>query len=198
MEPVTQPATSNIGPAADALARIKAAAIDLSIVVGWAAFSGVIGGVLRILDLGFANSAAWDVYAFATLVAPVALTFAVMEASPRQATLGKGRLGLVVVDPDGDRLTFGRSVARSVVKLTPWQMAHTAVFQLVAGSTAVGYIVLSITAQVLVVASIVTMVLTSQHRALHDLIAATRVVAASPGRDELSLPIPPSSPRGGR
>ena len=54
--------------------------------------------------------------------------------------------------------------------------AHTAVFQLLAGNTAVGYIVLSITAQILVLVSIVTMALDSQQRSLHDLIADTRVV----------------------
>ncbi|MDH5551416.1 MAG: hypothetical protein OEZ42_16150, partial [Gemmatimonadota bacterium] len=61
-------------------------------------------------------------------------------------------------------------------QFVPWQMAHTAVIQLFAGSTATGYIVLSIAAQTLVVASILTMVVDSQHRALHDLIAGTQVV----------------------
>jgi uncharacterized RDD family membrane protein YckC len=177
MEPVTQPTTRSIGPASGALARIKAAAIDLSIVVGWAAFSGAVGGVLRLLDLDFHTPTAWDMYAFATLVAPVAVTSALLEASPRQATPGKRRLGLVVVDVEGRRLNRTRSLARSAVKFVPWQMSHTAVFQLLAGSTAAGYIVLSIAAQTLVVASIATMALDSQHRALHDLIARTRVVA---------------------
>jgi uncharacterized RDD family membrane protein YckC len=156
--------------------------MDLWVVVGWAAFSGAIGGVLRLLDLDFHTPTAWDIYAFATLVAPVAVTFALMEASPRQATPGKRRLGLVVIDVEGNRLTRSRSLARSAVKFAPWQMAHTAVFQLLAGSTAVAFIVLSIAAQALVVASIVTMALDSQHRALHDLIARTRVVAVTRDR----------------
>ena len=176
MEPVTQPTTRSIGPAAGAPTRIKAAAIDLSIVVGWAAISGAIGGVLRLLELDFHSPTAWDMYAFATLVAPVIVTSALLEASPRQATPGKRRLGLVVVDVEGRRLNRTPSLARSAVKFVPWQMAHTAVIQLFAGSTATGYIVLSIAAQTLVVASIATMALDSQHRALHDLIAGTQVV----------------------
>jgi len=176
VEPVTQPATRSTGPVAGALTRIKAAAIDLSIVVGWAAFSGAIGGVLRLLDLDFHTPTAWDMYAFATLVAPVAVTSALLEASPRQATPGKRRLGLTVVDVEGNRLTRTRSLARSAVKFAPWQMAHTAVFQLFAESTATGYIVLPIAAQILVVVSIATIALDSQHRALHDLIAGTQVV----------------------
>lgn len=163
------------------LQRLQAAAFDLPIIVGWAVFSGVVGGVLRLLDLDFETAAAWDLYAFASLVLPVVLTFALLEASPRRATPGKRRLGLVVVNPDGGRLTRSRSLARSVVKFTPWQMAHTAVFHLVAGSTAVGYVVLSIAAQGLVLASIVTMAFDSRHRSLHDLIAGTRVVADETG-----------------
>ncbi|MDR9450313.1 MAG: RDD family protein [Acidimicrobiia bacterium] len=182
MEPVTQTATGSIGPAAEALARIKAAAMDLWVVVGWAAFSGAIGGVLRLLDLGFHTPSAWDMYAFVTLVAPVAVNFALIEASPRQATPGKRRLNLVVIDAKESQLTRSRSLARSAVKFVPWQMAHTAVFQLFARSTAAGHIVLSIAAQILVVASIATMALDSQHRALHDLIARTRVVAATRDR----------------
>jgi uncharacterized RDD family membrane protein YckC len=57
-------------------------------------------------------------------------------------------------------------------------MAHTAVFRLAAASTAPVYVVLSIVAQVLVVASIVTMAADSRHRSLHDLITGTRVVPA--------------------
>ena len=59
------------------------------------------------------------------------------------------------------------------------QMAPTAVFQLVAGSTAAGYVVLSIAAQALVLASIITMAVDSRHRSLHDLVAGTRVVSPS-------------------
>jgi uncharacterized RDD family membrane protein YckC len=164
--------------------RLQAAALDFPIVMGWAAFSGAGGAVLRLLDLGFDTPAAWDAYAFVTLVAPVVVTMALMEASPRQATPGKRRLGLVVIDADGERLTRRRSLARATVKFAPWQMAHTAVFQLVAGSTAAGYLVLSISAQALVVASIVTMALDSRHRSFHDLIAGTRVVRASTAPDE--------------
>ena len=161
------------------LLRLQAAAFDLPIIVGWVVFSGAIGAVLRLLDLDFETASAWDVYAFGTLVFPVMLTFALLEASPRRSTPGKRKLWLVVVNPHGGRLTRGRALARSAVKFAPWQMAHTAVFQLVAGSTAAGYVVLSIAAQTLVLASIVTMAVDSQHRSLHDFIAGTRVVLDS-------------------
>lgn len=160
------------------LRRLQAAALDLPIIVGWAVFAGVTGSALRLLDLGFDTPAAWDVFAFSTLVLPVAVTFALMEASRRRATPGKRRLGLVVVDRMGQRLSIRRSFARSTVKFLPWQMAHTAVFQLMAGSTAAGYLILSIAAQALVLASIVTMAFDSHSRPFHDLVAGTRVLHA--------------------
>lgn len=41
----------------------------------------------------------------------------VMEASPRQGTLGKAALGLRVVGPTGGRLTLAGSVGRNLAKL---------------------------------------------------------------------------------
>lgn len=166
--------------------RLLAAVFDFPIIVGWLVLSGAMGGVLRLLDLGFETAAAWDVYAFATVVLPVILTFALMEASPSHATPGKRRLGLEVVDRDGARLTRGRSFARSAVKFAPWQMAHTAVFQLLSGNTAVGYAVLAAIAQVLAVASIITMGIDARHRSFHDFLAGTQIVHDE-GGDEAAL-----------
>ncbi len=187
MKPMFPPAALGNGLATGAGLRIKAAAIDLSIIVGWLAFSGLVGWGLRflqLLDLGTESAATRDLFAFVTVVLPVMVTFALMEASPRRATPGKHRVGLVVADQHGQRLSGGRSLARSVVKFVPWQMAHTAVFHLLAGSTATAYVVLSIAAQFLVLASVGMMALDSQHRALHDLIARTRVRRQPASRPE--------------
>ncbi len=62
------------------------------------------------------------------------------------------------------------------MKFAPWQMAHTAVFHLLDGSTSVALVALSIIAQVLVLASIGVMTLDPRHRSFHDLIAGTQVV----------------------
>ncbi len=174
--------------AASALRRIEALAFDLPIVAGWAIFSGLTGGALRLLKLDFDTPTAWDVYAFTTLVLPVALTFAFFEASQRQATPGKRRVRIRVVDVIGNRLTPRRSLARSAVKFAPWQLAHTAVFQLVAGSTATVFAVLAIVSQLVVLASVLTMAVDPHHRAIHDYVAKTCVVAdvRPPGETEPS------------
>jgi uncharacterized RDD family membrane protein YckC len=65
---------------------------------------------------------------FTGLTLPVALYFAVAEASSRQATLGKRLLGLRVATGDGRRLSCGRSLLRTALKLAPWEVAHTAIW----------------------------------------------------------------------
>lgn len=152
--------------------RILATVFDVPLVAGWLLFSTIVGFVMRpLID----TPGGWDAYAFLTVVLPVSVTFALLEASPRHATPGKARLGLVVVDRDGGRLTPLRSLARSAIKFAPWQMAHTAVFHLVAGSDSGALVALSISAQLIVLASVAVMVLDPAHRALHDIVAGTRV-----------------------
>ena len=81
-----------------------------------------------------------------------------LEGSGRQATFGKHRMRLVVVDAAGRPPGFRRAVVRSAVKFLPWQLAHTAVFQLAAGSTSLTFVALSVGAQLLVLASLVVIV----------------------------------------
>ena len=159
------------------ISRLRAFAWDLPIIAAWAVAAGVIGVAFRQLG-GVRLSAPWalDLTAFATLVLPVVLTFAYQEGSPAHASWGKRRMRLRVATAGGDDLGAGRSLLRSATKFAPWQMGHTAVFHLLAGSTAVGFLVLSLVAQALVVGSILVMALDPKHRALHDWVAGTRVV----------------------
>lgn len=78
----------------------------------------------------FLSPERYDLRAFLVLVLPVILYFALMEASARQATWGKRRMGLKVVSTGGARLSLGRSLVRSAAKFVPWQIAHTCLFQL--------------------------------------------------------------------
>jgi uncharacterized RDD family membrane protein YckC len=45
------------------------------------------------------------------------LYFTIMESSSKQATLGKMVLGIVVTDPDGKRVSFGRALGRNLGKI---------------------------------------------------------------------------------
>ena len=70
----------------------------------------------------------------ALVVAPqgqrVSLYFTLQESSVRQATWGKRKLGLCVVTATGDRLSRTRAFIRALVKLLPWQLAHTSIYHI--------------------------------------------------------------------
>lgn len=158
--------------------RLLAAILDLRIILFWIAFTTVAGFALARLGAAPTSPEGWDVYAFLTLILPVGLSFAFADASPRRGTWGKRRQRLHVVCRRGQRITLARSLLRQAAKLGPWQMAHTAVFQLFAGSTSAMSWVLAITPQALVLASAALVLVLRPPRALHDLIAQTRVINA--------------------
>jgi len=77
------------------------------------------------------------------------LYFAGMESSTRQATLGKGAMGIFVTDMDGRRISFLRATGRYFAKIL-----SALIFM-------VGYIMAAFTAR---------------KQALHDLLASTLVL----------------------
>jgi uncharacterized RDD family membrane protein YckC len=116
--------------------RLAAFGVDYLLIAGYIALLTAVGvgllrlrgeppagpGTLRARLLGHA-------VAFVTLTLPVALYFALWEASPWQATPGKRGLGLrVVLVSGGRRVPFGRALLRAAVKLAPWELAHTALW----------------------------------------------------------------------
>lgn len=78
----------------------------------------------------FASPIRADLIAFVTTVLPVALYFAVSESSAGRATWGKRRRGLRVATTAGARLGFTRAFVRAALKLLPWQLAHTCLFNI--------------------------------------------------------------------
>jgi uncharacterized RDD family membrane protein YckC len=80
--------------------------------------------------------------------------FSYMESSASQATLGKMLLGIKVTDLDGNRISFGKALLRTVAKIL------SSVILLI------GYIMAAFTAR---------------KQALHDMIAGTLVVKGKAG-----------------
>lgn len=156
--------------------RFGAAAIDLWVVLAWAAVGAIIYLILRAHGLVPTTPLASDLLGFLTMVLPVTATLAAQEASRHRASVGKRRLGFVVSSTAGTPISFARSMARSAAKFLPWQLAHTGVFHLIAGSTDPIVMGLAIGAQVLVLANVAVMLLHPEYRAVHDLVAGTKVV----------------------
>ncbi|MBU1049153.1 RDD family protein [Candidatus Bipolaricaulota bacterium] len=106
---------------------------------------------------------------------PVWAYFALCDASPRGETLGKRLLKLQVVSMDGQRLGLATSLARTALKLLPWEMAHVFGFALAEQIGGVGQAVGLIAANGLLVLYLCVVVITKGKRTVHDFILGTEV-----------------------
>jgi len=117
--------------------RLRAFAFDYLIIFAYiAALAGVnfgiilTGGALEEMSPFFASPVIKDALAFLTLILPVILYFTLQESSPRQATWGKRKAGIRVVNAGGETLTRTQAFVRSLVKFLPWQVAHTSIYHI--------------------------------------------------------------------
>ena len=166
--------------------RLLASLVDLAVIGGWLGVLTAVGAAVRrflpahppTVPCGSARLAA-DVGIFAATVLPTGLYLGLAEAGPAQASLGKRRLGLRVVDSGGGRPGAARIAGRTAVKLLPWQLAHLSIARMMVQDqrsriTWPAYVA-SLAIPVL---SVVLALRDPARRALHDRAAGTRVVAA--------------------
>lgn len=174
--------------------RLRAYGIDVAVMAGW---QGVLAAGAVLLPGGgeararvFRAPGTADLAQFATGVLPAALYLASGESGPARATAGKRSARLVVVAEGGGRARTGRIAVRTAVKLLPWQLAHLGVARAVgavpgryAARTARAAFGAALT---MTAVSCVLAVCRADGRALHDLAAGTRVVAAEDREDQES------------
>ena len=148
---------------------------------------GVSMGVIKAVDY-LGQPISWpenvllsDAIAFATLILPVALYFTLQESSPHQASWGKRKVGLRVVAANGGTLTRKRAFVRSLLKLLPWQIAHTSIFHIEGWPLEAAEPTPWVTAGfvlvwVLVGIYFLTALFTKEHRTPYDWVAGSYVV----------------------
>ena len=116
--------------------RIAAFLLDYLLILVYLGILALVGLILTLGPLGEAwsalvsTAARKDLLAFFTTVFPVVAYFVWSERSAAGATWGKRKLGLRVVDAQSGRISRGQALIRSVVKFTPWQMAHSALLHI--------------------------------------------------------------------
>jgi len=117
--------------------RLKAFMIDYLIILAYIlVLAGVNYGIilsrgtLEEISPFFASPIVKDAIAFLTLILPVILYFTLQERSPKQATWGKRKAGIRVVNANGETLTGIQGFVRSLVKFLPWQIAHTSIYHI--------------------------------------------------------------------
>jgi uncharacterized RDD family membrane protein YckC len=118
--------------------------------------------------------------AFLLVTLPVTLYFAVFESSPRQATWGKQRLRLKVVDHAENRISFWRALGRTILKFIPWEISHTLIWTIYfspeADSVWISYGFALV--YLLIGLNILSLVITKKNQTLYDLLAHTYVIAS--------------------
>jgi uncharacterized RDD family membrane protein YckC len=119
---------------------------------------------------------------------PTYLYFALYESSARGATPGKRLLGLHVTDMAGKRISFGRALLRTIMKLIPWEVTHLSLFLpspiFLDGQG--GFLPGLITANALIVVYLAVVVMTVGKQGIHDLMARTMVLPCAPFGGERS------------
>lgn len=178
--------------------RIAAFLLDYLIIAAYLALLVIISvglgfGPLRsIFQAMFANPNSSEFSAFLLLVLPVVLYFALLECSSWQATWGKRKMGLRVIDTHGARLSFPRSLVRSLLKFLPWELTHACLWRIpgwpLAPTTPSPVITAGLVlVWILVAAYLVSMLVSKKHQAVYDWIAGTYVIVVPhPGRTKTS------------
>lgn len=162
--------------------RVKAFVFDYFIILGYIIAITVAGLLLRQFTDGFEWLFADRVRAQGTVILiltlPVSLYFALGDASPKQGTWSKQRVGLKVEDKHGNRISFGRSLLRTLLKFIPWELSHTLLWEIAFanGETSAlinyGYAFVYL----LIGLNIVSVFMTKTRQSLYDLLAGTFVI----------------------
>ena len=115
---------------------------------------------------------------FLLLTLPISLYFALSESATRQATWGKRKLQLKVMDHNGNRISLWRSLARTGLKFIPWELSHTLIWAIYfapeTNSNLVNYGFVLV--YMLIGLNLVSLLMTKKHQAIYDLLAKTYVV----------------------
>jgi uncharacterized RDD family membrane protein YckC len=123
------------------------------------------------------NELQGNLVSFLTLLLPVYLYFVITESKYRHATIGKRKAKIMVASISGP-LHLGQIMVRNFFKLLPWQMAHMAMFNVLANNSVptpffYGCIVFVYGFPLIDIAFVL---FRKDRRSLHDLIARTIVV----------------------
>ena len=159
--------------------RLRAFAIDfLPIAAYILVLMGIGVGIVGVANESAVWASPWtmDLFAFLVLVLPVVLYFTLQEGSPRQATWGKHKVGIKVVNAQGTKLSGPQVLIRSAVKFFPWQLAHTCVIQIWFGQTSSWLMIGALLAQGLVVTYILSIMISKEHRAPYDRLSGAYVI----------------------
>ena len=161
--------------------RAGAFALDYVIVLFYLAaitlLSLLINSLFSVNQWLFSDRVRAQLVASLLITLPVTLYFAFGESSVQQATWGKKRLGLKVTDINGERISFWRSLARTLLKFIPWEVSHTLIWEISfppqANSPLINYGFILV--YVVIGLNIASLLMNRKHQTLYDFLAKTYV-----------------------
>lgn len=162
--------------------RVKAFSLDYLLIILYLivilSASLLMDGLFDFEQRLFADRILAQVSAFVIVTFPVILYFVIGESSVNQATWGKQRMGLKVVDHNGNRISFWRAITRTLLKFIPWELSHTLIWEInFSGGTfssAVGYGFVLVYA--LIGLNIASIFMSRTRQSLYDLLSGTFVI----------------------
>lgn len=161
--------------------RLKAFAFDYLVISIYLVLVVILflllSSFLAVNQLLFADRFIAQVSAFVIVTLPVMLYFSIGESSHKQATWGKQRLGLKVVDNHGNPIRFWRAILRVILKFIPWELSHTIIWEIYfspeTNATLINYGFSMVYA--LIGINIASLLITKKRQALYDILARTVV-----------------------
>jgi uncharacterized RDD family membrane protein YckC len=148
--------------------------------VTFAFYEYVLGGIPDIW--GTVGAAGAHLIGFVTLTLPVGLYLFLTETSRHHATLGKRIANITVVSMRKKAVSKKQILIRTVIKLLPWEFAHTFIYQIFYYSnnsveTPVWVMVGLYAANIIPLVYLMTVIARKDHAGPHDLLAGTIVMA---------------------
>ncbi|MEQ9064876.1 MAG: RDD family protein [Vicingaceae bacterium] len=96
------------------------------LIIQWSILSHLRDSI-GITDIWFQNSINMQLYVLTSISIPVWMYFAYFDSEKSKGTFGKRIFKLEVRDNKNQKISFGKSLLRTISKLLPWEIAHIGV-----------------------------------------------------------------------
>lgn len=162
------------------LARVAAYSIDIVLLLAGILITQALLRPVNPLLGQSQSTSGWrnHLWVYVTVSIPILIYFALSFSSKWQATFGMRLLGINVAGTGGESIGFGRALLRSLVMLIPFELNHVVMFYPtpIWGDPKPGFRVGFVVVSLLMVIYLGSLLLTTHHQSIHDLVARTIVV----------------------
>lgn len=149
----------------------------IMLLIQWVILSNI-REFIGISDVWFENSLNLQLYVLTTISLPVWFYFTYFDSNRASGTLGKRLVKLSVENKNNERIGFNISFLRTILKLSPWEIAHVGIIFPVPIYFAVnpGVRVLTVIGIILFVVFIISILVNPDRKSLYDKHLDTRVI----------------------